>query len=112
MDEVPHFKRVFVCFEVVRNGFLEGCRPFIGLDGCHLKGPYGGCALTVVAIDGNRGVLPVALAVVEGECKDNWIFFLDCLKGCIGGEDDGRHYTFVCDRQKFNNFLTNIFHYI
>ena len=38
LDETPKFKRVFLCFEAMRNGFIEGCRPFIRLDGCFLKG--------------------------------------------------------------------------
>ena len=36
----PTFKRFFVCFEAMRKGFVEGCRPFIRLDGCHLKGNF------------------------------------------------------------------------
>ncbi|TXG63992.1 hypothetical protein EZV62_010986 [Acer yangbiense] len=31
------FQRIFVSFEAQKMGFLEGCRPFIGIDGCHLK---------------------------------------------------------------------------
>ena len=38
----PNFKRLFICLAAYRSGFLEGCRPVIGLDGCYLKGPYGG----------------------------------------------------------------------
>ncbi|TXG60499.1 hypothetical protein EZV62_015072 [Acer yangbiense] len=34
-------------------GFLEGCKPFIGVDGCHLKGPYRGVLLLAVALDAN-----------------------------------------------------------
>ncbi|GAV66250.1 hypothetical protein CFOL_v3_09760 [Cephalotus follicularis] len=41
----PVFKRLFTCFGASRRGFLQGCRPFIGLDDCHLKGPYGGVLL-------------------------------------------------------------------
>jgi hypothetical protein len=26
----------------MKNGFVRGCRPWFGIDGCHLKGPYGG----------------------------------------------------------------------
>ncbi|KAI4346115.1 hypothetical protein L6164_013194 [Bauhinia variegata] len=37
----PHFDRVYVCFEACKRGWLECCRPFIGLDGCFLKGYYG-----------------------------------------------------------------------
>jgi hypothetical protein len=38
----PTFMRYFVCFEAMSIGFVEGCRPFIGVDRCHLKGKYGG----------------------------------------------------------------------
>ena len=97
------FKRLFVCFKAMKSGFLEGCQPFIGLDGCHLKGPFGGCTLNAVALDRNKGVLPFALTIIEGECKGSWLFFLDYLKGCIGGEDERRHYTFMSDRKKVNS---------
>ena len=33
----PHFKRIFLCLEACRMGFVQACRPVIGLDGCHLK---------------------------------------------------------------------------
>ncbi|KAL5812540.1 hypothetical protein ACOSQ3_027490 [Xanthoceras sorbifolium] len=33
-----HFQRFFLSFYAQKMGYLEGCRPFIGLDGCHLKG--------------------------------------------------------------------------
>ena len=91
---------MFLCFEAMKMGFIRGCRPFIGLDGCFMKGPFGGCAMVAIALDGNRGLFPVAMAVVEAECKDSWLFFLDCLKGCIGGEEENKHYTFMSDRQK------------
>ncbi|KAL0328194.1 UNVERIFIED_CONTAM: hypothetical protein Scaly_2252000 [Sesamum calycinum] len=44
------FKRFYVCFAAVKKGFLSGCRPFIGVDGCHLKGPHGGVLLTAVGV--------------------------------------------------------------
>ena len=28
----PMFKRIFICYEGVRRGFLDGCRPFLGVD--------------------------------------------------------------------------------
>ncbi|KAK4394427.1 hypothetical protein Sango_1597000 [Sesamum angolense] len=37
-----------------------------GVDGCHLKGPYGGVLLTVVSIDPNNNLYPLAYAVVSG----------------------------------------------
>nr|GEY42632.1 hypothetical protein [Tanacetum cinerariifolium] len=34
----PFFKRMYVCLAAVRDGFLSGCRKYLGLDGCFLKG--------------------------------------------------------------------------
>ena len=38
-DNAPTFKRLFISFEAMMTGFKRGCRPFIGVDGCFLKGP-------------------------------------------------------------------------
>ncbi|KAF7810449.1 uncharacterized protein G2W53_037192 [Senna tora] len=71
LEETPVFKRIFVCLVACRDGFLNGCRPFFGLDGCHLKGPYGGVLLCAVSLDANNGLFPIAFAVVEVESKDS-----------------------------------------
>jgi len=47
------------------------CRPIIGLDGCFLKGEYGGELLTAVGRDKNDQMLPIAYVVVEVENKDS-----------------------------------------
>ncbi|KAF8389226.1 hypothetical protein HHK36_025919 [Tetracentron sinense] len=96
----PTFKRFFICFEAMKSGFLEGCRPFIGLDGCHLKGPYGGVLLAAIALDGNNGLFPVAFAVVEGETKESWSFFLYYLRTINGTTTHQRPLCFMTDRQK------------
>ena len=72
ITRAPSFKRLFLSFGAMKMGVLRGCRPFIGFDGCHLKGPYGGVLLSAVALDGNNGLFPVAFAVVESETKDSW----------------------------------------
>ncbi|XP_037495419.1 uncharacterized protein LOC105632432 [Jatropha curcas] len=84
----------------MKVGFLEGCRPLIGLDGCFLKGPFGGCLLSAVTLDGNKRVFPLAFAIVQNECIATWTFFLDCLRQCIGPECDSKPWTFISDRQK------------
>lgn len=38
----PYFQRLYVCLEACKNGFKRGCRPIIGVDGCHLKGEFAG----------------------------------------------------------------------
>lgn len=90
------FQRFFVAFPAKRNAFHNGCRPFIGLDGCHLKGKFGGL-LAAVGIDANNGMIPLALCVCEIENTETWSWFLDILHSYL---DDGRQITFCTDRQK------------
>ncbi|KAL3529642.1 hypothetical protein ACH5RR_008964 [Cinchona calisaya] len=94
----PIFKRMFVMFSAQKIG-LEACRPVIGLDACHLRGAFGGHLLHVVARDANNQMYPVAMAVVEAECKDSWSWFLDVLTGEIGAPED-KGWVFISDRQK------------
>ena len=98
-DPQPTFQRMFLSFEAQKLGFLEGCRPFIGVDGCHLKGKYPGVLLSAIAVDANSGVFPIAICICEGESKDSWGWFLQQLY-CHIGLDDNRRVTFISDRQK------------
>ncbi|XP_057249935.1 uncharacterized protein LOC130591056 [Beta vulgaris subsp. vulgaris] len=79
------FERMYICFEALKKGFIAGCRPFISLDGCFLKGPYGGQLLVAVGRDGNNQMFPIAWAVVEVESTSSWT---------------GAGYTFMSDQQK------------
>lgn len=45
---------MYICLEAMKVGFLKACRPWIGVDGCHLKWPFGGYLLCVVGGDVNR----------------------------------------------------------
>ena len=95
----PIFRRLYCCFAVCKQGFIKGCRNIIGLDGCHLKGSFGGQLLAVVGNDGNENIFSVAWPVVEAEMKDSWSWFLTCLLQDIGPlEEHG--WTFMSDRQK------------
>jgi len=58
--------------DACKRGFLEGCRPLICLDGCHLKTKYGGIMLIAVGIDPNDCIYPIALAIVEVESLATW----------------------------------------
>ncbi|KAK9177673.1 hypothetical protein WN943_026862 [Citrus x changshan-huyou] len=81
----------------VRDGFNSGCRPFIGIDGCHLKGPYKGILLSAVALDANNSIFPLAVCICGVENTVTWTWFLGHLKTFIG---DTRQLTIMCDRQK------------
>lgn len=82
-----------------KAGFVSGCRPIIGLDGCFLKGSYGRQVLVAVGKDRNENMFPIAMAVVEAENLDSWTWFLKSLIDDIGdGGDMG--WIFTSDRQK------------
>ena len=61
----PKFKRMYIRYNAQKVGFLGGCRPFVGLDGCHLKARFGGQLLSATTKNGNDNIFPVAMAVVE-----------------------------------------------
>ncbi|XP_039130869.1 uncharacterized protein LOC120267252 [Dioscorea cayenensis subsp. rotundata] len=73
------FEAMYVCLAPLRNGFLAGCRRIICVDGCFLKGLYGGQLLTAVGIDANNLIYPVAWSVVDRENRENWVWFLQLL---------------------------------
>ena len=100
--DATRFKRLYVCLGPLKEGFIHYCRPLIGLDGCHLKGPYGGILLTAVATDPNDGIFPLAWAWVEAENNDSWEWFISLLKADLRIENSGA-YTFISDRQKVNS---------
>ncbi|XP_057733051.1 uncharacterized protein LOC130948349 [Arachis stenosperma] len=56
------------------------CKPLISIDGTHLYGKYGGTLLMAIAQDNNANILPITFAVVEGETKEAWSFFLSYLR--------------------------------
>ncbi|KAK2996897.1 hypothetical protein RJ639_026300 [Escallonia herrerae] len=95
-DLAPVFKRLYVRFEAYKTGFLAGYRPFIGLDGCHLKGLYGGQLLSVVARDENDNMFPVAVTVVEVETRDSWSWFLTELIDDLGGSESLKNSSTLC----------------
>nr|KYP31811.1 hypothetical protein KK1_047682 [Cajanus cajan] len=80
----PRFGSFYMCLQGYKRGFVAGCRPFIGVDGCHLKTKYGGQLLIAVGRDGNDQYFPLAFAVVETETKDSWRWFLTLLLEDIG----------------------------
>lgn len=49
--ENPIFQRLYICFNALKQGFLNGCRKIIGLDGCFLKGYVKGELLTAIGFE-------------------------------------------------------------
>ncbi|KAL8555977.1 hypothetical protein ACS0TY_003696 [Phlomoides rotata] len=95
---VTRFNRMYICWEALKRGFIGGCRPILGVDGCWLKGKHGGNLLTAVGVDGNNNLFPIAYAVVDKENGEIWEWFLTLLKVDLLIEVD--KFTFMSDKQK------------
>ena len=101
----PHFQRIFIYLEACKKGFLVGCRPIVGIDGCHLKGLYDGVLLTVILVEANLKYFPLAYAIVEIENQETWTWFLLLLKEAIGRYVDVKPWCVVSDKQKVRSFF-------
>lgn len=71
----PVFKRIYICLDACKRGFISGCRKVIGLDGCFFKGATNGKLLCAIGRDANNQIYPVAWAVVHKENNEEGIGF-------------------------------------
>ena len=99
------FMRLYVCLGPLKKAFVQFCRHLVGLDGCFLKGPFGGQLLSAVGVDANDGMYPVAWAVVESETTEAWTWFLQLLASDLGIQNEAE-WTFISDRQKVCSHLS------
>ncbi|KAF9589806.1 hypothetical protein IFM89_028741 [Coptis chinensis] len=74
------FVGFLLAYKASLDGFVNGCRPVIGLDGSFLKGKYGGCCLSGMALDAQNGLFPIAIYVCRGENGDTWKKLLSKLR--------------------------------
>uniref|UniRef100_A0ACD5Z0V6 Uncharacterized protein n=1 Tax=Avena sativa TaxID=4498 RepID=A0ACD5Z0V6_AVESA len=91
--EVPGCKdfrvlqRMFWAFGQCLQAFRT-CRPVLCIKGTPLSGKYQGMLLTAVALDANDLSIPVACAIVEGETKESWLWFLMNLERAVVHQSD------------------------
>ncbi|CAN1312798.1 hypothetical protein LINPERPRIM_LOCUS28760, partial [Linum perenne] len=104
--EVLTFRRIYVCLEPLKRGFLAGCRRFVGVDGCFLKNVNGWQLLSAVGVDGNGGMYPIAWAVVESETTESWDWFIGLLAADLMIEDS-TEWTWMSDKQKVTHTFIN-----
>jgi hypothetical protein len=103
----PRFHGMFMALNASVQGFLNGCRPFIGksfcivhfltlfflwvlflsewlwLDGCFVKLTTGQQILAATGRDGNNNIFPIAFGLVDKEDRASWTWFLTQLKAAI-----------------------------
>ena len=103
LNTQPKFKRIYVSYNAQKVGFLEGCRPLVGLDDCHLIGKFGGQILSATSRNGNDNNFPIALGVVEQENKDSWVWFLQIFADDIRRPDE-LNLVFILDAKKIIQF--------
>jgi hypothetical protein len=98
-EHKEHLATVYWSYDACKRGFLAGCRPFICIDGCHIKTRYKGVLLTAVGIDPNDCIYPVAFGLCEVECTSSWEWFLKNLKDDLNITNTAP-WTIMSDKQK------------
>ena len=101
-EEKGVFEGMYVCLAGLKMAFKSGCRPMVYLDGCWLKGTFGGQLLAATTIDPNDCILPIAWAAVNTKSTDTWSWFFQLLQQDLEMWNS-YHWVFMSDRQKVNN---------
>lgn len=95
------FRRLFIAFYASIYGFVNACRPLIGLDRTLLKSKYLGTLLLATGFDGDGALFPLAFGVVDEENDENWIWFLSELHNLLETNTENMpRLTILSDRQK------------
>ncbi|KAK1583735.1 hypothetical protein Q3G72_026459 [Acer saccharum] len=95
------FQRLFISFQASIYGFLNACRPLLGLDRTFLKSKYLGTLLLATGFDGDGALFPLAFGVVDEENDDNWMWFLSELHNLLEiNTENMPKFTILSDRQK------------
>ncbi|KAF7832722.1 uncharacterized protein G2W53_015055 [Senna tora] len=77
--QVANFKRVFWAFKPCIDA-LPYLKPIVQIDGTFLYGKYRGTLLIATSQDVDTHVVPFAFAIVEGENKEAWSWFLSNIR--------------------------------
>ena len=95
-----HFWQLFIAHSFSIQGFLMGCQHVITIDLTHLSGPYKGSLFSTTTYDVNDGMLPIAFGVVSSKNYEDWLWFLQKLKGILQDKEvviiSYRHQVILC----------------
>ncbi|KAG7534518.1 Zinc finger SWIM-type [Arabidopsis thaliana x Arabidopsis arenosa] len=93
------FEKFYSCFFAMKEGWKNGCRRILHLDGTFMKGKIKGEVLTAISRDANDKMFPVAWAIVPIENKIYWGWFMTLLQEDLD-LGSGNGLTIVSDQQK------------
>nr|GEV34751.1 splicing factor [Tanacetum cinerariifolium] len=93
------------------DGWLDGCRRILGLDGCFLKHTCRGELLTAMGRDANNQMYPIAWAVVKVENIKNWSWLLSLLHDDLNLQQ-GTGLTLISDSHKMSLVIGCLMHSI
>ncbi|KAL5061236.1 hypothetical protein RYX36_032840 [Vicia faba] len=95
------FQRLFIAYRASIYGFINACRPLLELDRAHLKGKYLGTILCAAAVDADEALFPLAIAVVDIESDENWMWFMSELRKLLGVNTDNMpRLTILSERHR------------
>lgn len=95
--EPPVFKRIYICLDGCKKGFMAGCRKVIGLDGCFFKGSTNGELLCAIGRDANNQMYLIAWGVAYKENNEECEWFCDLLCSDLK-VGDGSGWVFISDQ--------------
>jgi len=84
VNEKRRFCRMFVALKPCIDGFLNGCRPYLGIDSIVLIARWKGQLASAIGVDGHNWMFPVAYGVFGSETMENWEWFMKMLHKAIG----------------------------
>ncbi|XP_038709792.1 uncharacterized protein LOC120004508 [Tripterygium wilfordii] len=95
------FQRLFISYRASIYGFINACRPLLELDRANLKGKYLGSILCAAAVDADDALFPLAVAIVDVESDENWMWFMSELRKLLGVNTDNMpRLTILSERHK------------
>ncbi|KAK9289534.1 hypothetical protein L1049_007689 [Liquidambar formosana] len=83
-DADLNFKQLFIAYGCSVNEFLLGCRPIIAVNSSFLSAPYRGALYSATAFNADDEMYPLAFGILSYENYEDWLWFLQHLKGLIG----------------------------
>ena len=84
VNEKRRFCRMFVALKPCIDGFLNGCRLYLGIDSTVLTARWKGQLASAIGVDGHNWMFPVAYGVFGSETMENWEWFMKMLHKAIG----------------------------